>query len=469
METAQRDRGQGDMQALRDAIAACGSEPSVLIWARAKPRIATMRPVGRALVRAGYRTFVAFPPALGVGASEFADDLRCFEVEQGDLSKLGGVTVFVSSEQNISAGPAGAIRFAIHHSLPDYNLRRDYCAMIAEKPIVAASADYYGIPVPQRPQVWNVESFAPHVDAVLPETMLRGRRDTLTIVPFGYPKIDQMMAEDTGAVARDTITYAPTQSTLAFSSVNESGATILSMLLESFPDHRIAFRPYPGADHQRLADLIAAFSGHPRFDLDASPTGEDLMRRSALLVTDRSSIAMSFGIGYCRPVVFYRAGGLMKPRPEQLEKVDPIGLRAGSVEALREGVGRMLRRSDEVAARIGDRRGDLVCNLGRSGEYLAEILPDMIAGRNRPEWVVVPRRPFPGGTSAEVTAQLQWFREKLASTADKGAGPIRILEAGFRNTAAARAPAPVKAMRLIARRMRGLRRYLFPPRDRSTR
>ena len=456
---------RNDVDALRAALADADGAPNILIWTRSKPRIATMRPVARALMRAGFRTFVGYSTTLEIDPEEFASDLSCFELPDDSVPGLEGVTVFISAEHNVGAGPPGAIRFAIHHSLPDDTLRRDYGDLLGDKPIAAAVTDYYAIPVRQEPSNWSVDRYAPHVDGILPRSLLVGRKKTLSIVPFGYPKLDQMIAEDLGSIARDTITYAPTQSTLTFSTVATHGHEILQTLLDRFPDHRIAFRPYPGADHERLSGLIAGFADHPRFVLDDSATGEDLMRRTAVVVTDRSSIAMSFGLGYCRPVVFFQAKGLPKGGSAQIVPFRPLGLRAGSPEAMANAVDRCLRESDRFAAEIAERRGEFIYNIGRTGEYLAEILPDIIAGRDRPEFLDVPRAPFAGQDEEAIEAHLAMFRKKLPPPAMRRGGLFDRLAAAFRDPSE-----PEEEMGVtdrIARKMQGLRRYLSPPTDRG--
>lgn len=404
-----------DFDALRRAMDECGSSPVILIWAKQKPRIVMMRLIGQALVHAGYKAFILFPPVLGIRAEEVDDTgtVPCFEIRQPDLKKLRDAAVFISSEQNVVDGPQEAKRFGIYHSLPDKELKRDYAQMLALKPIPATAADYFAILVKQTPENWTVENYAPHVDGILPAALLQGRRKTLAIVPFGYPKIDQMMKLDTSAIPRDTITYAPTQTTIGGGSAKRKGKEILTMLLDSFPDYRIAFRPYPGPDRDRLAEVIDAFQSHPRFMLDETATGEEVMHRSAVVVSDHSSMAVSFGLGFGRPVVFFRVEGLKQGRNDGLEPVDPIGVRAGTIPALQSGVQKMLEQSDDIAARVAERRADILYNPGRSIDYLVEIMPDILADRSRPDWLEIPRRPFIGRSAADQTAQFETLRAKL--------------------------------------------------------
>ncbi|MCK0168412.1 hypothetical protein MWU52_12680 [Jannaschia sp. S6380] len=450
------------------AIDAHGDAPVILVWVASKPRIATMRPIARSLREAGFATVVAYSPSLGPSAAKDLRGTDCLQIPPERLCDLRGVSVFLSAEQNAALGPLDAIRFAIHHSLPDYDLRRDYGHLLAGKPLAVAAADYYAIPVRQAPDDWTVANYGPHVDRLLPPALLEGRPDRFVVVPFGYPKVDHMMQEETADRPLDTITYAPTQTVMSFSSVERKGARILKMLLRNFPDHRIAFRPYPGPDLKRLAGLIDQFRDNPRFVLDDSPTGEDLMRRTALVVTDRSSIAMSFGLGYARPVAFFRAAGLVGKRDAEIEEVAPIGLRAGSVNALRKAVRRLLANPQAIADRIRRERGDHICNPGRSTDYLVEIMPDIIAGRTRPEWLTVPRRPFPGRSHGKRAAQFDAMMTKLSGHHSRI--PV-IIEETLRQGFLSDTPSPrANPVRLswarLTRRMSDLRRYLSRPRGR---
>ncbi|TDL79399.1 hypothetical protein E2L08_10275 [Palleronia sediminis] len=457
-----------DLPALRDALASKGDMPTVLVWFKAKPRISTMRPLAATIAGAGYRVFLGWPPMLDLDPAEVAGDtgLACYVVRFADVPSLRGVDLFISSEVDISDAPADAVRFAIHHSLPDASIRREYHSLIAIKPKVAINADYYAIPVLQEPQDWQAKCYAPFVDRVFPANLLSGRPDRLTVVPFGYPKIDHLMAEDVSGVALDTITYAPTQSIKGFGSVARRGQEILSMLLAEFPDHRIAFRPYPVRDPARLQDLMHRFDDHPRYVLDESPTGEDVLRRSALVVTDRSSVAISFGLGYARPVVFFD-----DTRPKAGKGIGPfdtIGLRTGTIDELRTAIERLLADPAAVAERVERRRGDYICNPGRAAEYLVEAIPDILSGKSRPDWLEVPRRPFAARNRAAYLRQFERLRSEVLRR-DPSVDEERF--AFFRE--AYQSAAPVRPLRSLAgrilRRMRDPRRYLSRPRGPESR
>lgn len=454
---------QDETDRLRAAIAESGPEPVILIWIKARPRITTMRPIAEKLIEKGFNTLVAYAADLDVTpeAMRFDARVRCFRVHMKNVRTLTGVTVCILAEKDTYIAPVDAKRVGIQHSLPDSNLRFDYATTLKLKPVVALETDYLAIPTKQPEASWNISHFQPHLDKRLPAPLLRPRCKNMTIIPFGYPKIDQMMAVDTRDDVLDTITYAPTQTVLNYSSVKQKGADIIAMLLKSFPEHRIAFRPYPGADVERTRAVYERFLDDPRFVMDDSPTGEALMRRSAVVITDRSSVAVSFGLGFARPVVTFEKGGKAK----DIRGFAPIGLRVTSIGMLRQAVRQVLKNHHKIAERIKSKRGQFIYNPGSSAEYLAEIMPDIIAGGSRPEWLQVPRRPFPGWSRARNRAQMKSIEATIGKTSRfQHKLTEEILRPSFEMTPASRLRA---AAGRVARRIPGLRHYLSRPRGPS--
>lgn len=441
-----------DLQTPRDTAV-------ILIWASAAPRVMSMIPIVTALRKAGFAAYIGFARDVArglekTGVLDTIDYLTCSKFTLENLS----VDVFVAAETEINLGPQDAIRVALYHSLPDHGLAYNYASMFRRKPQVGAMMDYFCTAVQQPSKRWSVRTYQPVIDEVFPETLLNHRREKLTLLPLGYPKIDLLIAKAGDAVPRDTITYAPTQTILDFSSVREAGAEIIAELLAGFPDHRIAFRPYPGRDVKKLRDIIARFADDPRFVLDTSVTGEDLMMRSAAVVTDRSSVAMSYALGLARPAVFFAIDGVKGSDPKGVVRFDPVGFRAGSPAAVREAVAQALDRTEAIAARIVKTRGNYIHNPGHAAGHLAEIMPDILAGRMREGWLAIPRRPFPSQDRAVVAAHLEDLAAKAgARTKDQS---MRVLAAGFETT-----PLHQRVVNLlkVARKRLNLRRYRSRP------
>lgn len=436
----------------------------ILVWISGKPRVATLRPLAVALHDAGFRVAVCYLASLEISPvdMELPPRLNTFSIERPQAFKrLKGTALFISSEEVTGNAPADALRFAIHHSLPDGQMGRDYLKLVARKPMEMAAADFYAINVVQPPKHWKPERYEPYLDRCFPAAMLRKRRDPFAIVPFGYPKLDALMAEDTSGITPDTITYAPTQSTLEFGSVRECGAEIIAMLLEEFPEHRIAFRPYPGPEIERIRAVYAPFLDHPRFRLDTSVTGQSLMRESLMVVTDRSSVAVSYGLGYARPVVFYSHAGLTGKRPGGFQRVGPFGLRVGTMRRLRDALHMAMDEAPAIAERTRATRAQFIYNPGRSAEYMAEIVPDILAGRIRPEWLAIRKQPYPGMTLRANLAQLEAIRNRRElKNRRKETLAFEPLEQAFRRTPLAIFRGKARG---VLRKMRDLQRYLFHP------
>jgi len=460
-------RPDDDAARLQAEIDRARDTPVIVVWIRHKPRVATLRPVAESLLEAGFTVFVGYSPGLQTTreAMKFSESTPCYEIRPQSAWRLKNVAVFITSEQDTRDGPPTAKRVGIHHSLPDKSLRRNYAKMLMVKPVAALETDYYAILSTQEPHHWTVENYLPYVDRLLPAAPIRHRRKTMAIVPFGYPKIDRMMAQDPGDAAPDTITYAPTQTILQYSSVLKKGPEILDMLLTQFPAYRIVFRPYPGLDVERTRGVWEKFLHDPRFSLDDTVSGEETLRRTALLITDQSSVAVSFGLGMARPVIFYNADGNESLGFKDLDYFPPIGLRAGSMQSLRQGTAQMLSNTDRVAERIRQRRAKFIYNPGNSLGYLVGIMPDIIAGGTRTEWLEVPRRPYRAWTRAARLAHLDRLLERLGRAYPEGVAVTdKALRPGFSAT-------PLSRLRRLAgrsvRKIPGLRRYLSRPRGRT--
>ncbi|MEJ6396454.1 hypothetical protein [Yoonia sp. 208BN28-4] len=387
----------------------------VFVWANSKPRVMTMLPIARALSQVGYCVFMGLPTSVDADGEEFADyaDIRFLQVQTRDLHALSAIDVCIASETAIGHAPNKAIRIAVYHSLPDHALRYDYANVFKRRPQSVAESDFFCISVQQKSNDWTVDNYKDLTDNLMPVALLKYRRKTLTMVPLGYPKIDLLMSEAGTAPQLDTITYAPTQTVMAFSSVQESGGDIIGMLLENFPDHRIVFRPYPGADVDILAPMLAQFADDARFSVDTSPTGQDDMMRSAVVITDRSSIAMSYSLGLARPSVFFAIDGLGGKDPDGFAAFHPVGYRAGSIDGVKAAVKDALAKSCDIAAKIEKTRGDYIYNPGSSAAYLAQIMPDIIAGTARDEWLSLPRAPFAATDKAIVADHIKQLCAKV--------------------------------------------------------
>jgi hypothetical protein len=388
----------------------------ILVWARTAPRIMTMIPVARALKAAGYRALLCISDTMqdDLDQSEIFEDVECIFITPREIKRLKVADVFISSETCVQDGPKTAVRIGIFHSLPDFKLDYDFLVSLERRLHIISEMDYFAISVCQPEDRWNVERYLEAVDRVFPAKALEKRRSHLTLLPFGYPKIDMLMTQSDLVDPPDTITYAPTRTSMTFSSVAQHGEKILSMLLETFGDHRIVFRPFPDDMAEIIDPIVARFQDNPRFVLDDSLTGHDAMMRSAVVVTDRSSMAMSFSLGLERPSVFIHVDGISGEDPKGYKKVAPVGFRAGSIAAGRKAIKRALRTADSIKLNIATKRANYIYNPGRATQNLAEIMPDILADRGRDEWLAIPRRPFVSDNPVALEQHMKKMEQRVS-------------------------------------------------------
>ena len=112
--------------------------------------------------------------------------------------------------------------------------------------------------------------------------------------------------------------------------------------------------------------------------------------RAVVMVSDFSGGALTFACTTLRPVVFYSPddeafvtntkGGILPFR-------DSIGTVVKDVEALVSAVGEAIEKGDDWRNRIADFRDRNIFNVGRSADYIAKSVDDMIQGRERDDWV----------------------------------------------------------------------------------
>ena len=446
------------------------SGPVIIVWANASPRLMTMIPIVRALRAAGHDAILGFPPHLRQRATSLPDleDIECLAIPRLVLRRVRNARMFVSAETSIAHGPRRTVRVALYHSLPDHDLTYNYAAMFRRKPHIVPHIDYFGVSVRQSDAQWDADRYRPIVDETMPAHLLRDRREHMIVFPFGYPKIDLLMQrrEAGGLPAADTILYAPTQTTLDYGSVREYGAAILGAIHAAFPEYRIVFRPYPGRDAAKLRNLAEAFAGDGRFYYDTSVTGEDDMIRSAVMVTDRSSMAMSFSLGLARPSVFFDAGGIAAEDPAGFARFDPVGFRAGSPQGVVDAIRTALASRGEIAARIEERRGNHLYHPGHAASAFAGMVPDILAGTKRADWLTVPRRPFPSDDPGKVAAHIATLAKDIGSPDQpKGRLSLAMLKAGF---AGSETGLTTEAL-LVLRKKLNPRRYLSRPKARDRR
>ncbi len=232
------------------------------------------------------------------------------------------------------------------------------------------------------------------------------------LVPGGYLSLDRSIQFfDDCPAALDSIIYAPTLSLSDYptrwpfsdlvTSV-DAGPEILHALLDSFPDHRIIFRPHP-ADLRFFAlkrgdpregpfgQMLELCRSHERCFLDREPDYGSSYGRSALMVSDTSSTAFTFALATGRPVVFFCKDDdqLQENLGKDLQLVTDrreVGAVVGNVTELLEQVGAYLEDPEGRVEKLTRFRNRMIFNVGESAAYFMSHVECMMAGDRHPEW-----------------------------------------------------------------------------------
>jgi len=231
------------------------------------------------------------------------------------------------------------------------------------------------------------------------------RRNRVAI-PSGYMKLDHNLAQLRKAGSPvDSIIYATTVMKHGFSrftSLPDHGEPIVAALLGAFPDHNIIFRPHPHTyPFKCVSDIVARFSGDPRFIFDDDATEYmPSYARSAVMVSDMSGTAFTYAFSTLRPVVFYspnEADGI----EEAFQGVSyfrhrtDIGFVTTSLETMVDRVRHALDHPG-LARGIEAFRASMMFNIGRTEDYLVESVDTIMAGDMLPAWRALPSLKYCG-------------------------------------------------------------------------
>lgn len=375
-----------------------GAGICAVLFANSRPRIAGYLALANAIAAEGHVCIVVHPYASVPSEEELLgfEHVTRAALSKNEIKGLQGVDVFVSPELIIDTAPPGAATVALHHSLPE-NLNTNYAGSIRNSPTIIRAMDYLVVALKQRSSAWKASNYA-LVQNVYPPEFLRDRRATLDIVPGGYPKIDYLEKAIGAEASLDTIIYSPTVAFHPDGQIKRGGEEIIAALLDRFGDQfRIVLRPYPIEQDAALGREIATrFSERPNFDLDLTVTGLENQRRCAVVVTDKSSSAVSFSLAAGRPAVFVNLDDPGSTAYNQ--RIEFFGFRCVGLPAALNAVDLCLGSADYWRGAIGKRRGAYLYNPGSASAYLAKKLPVFARRETDPEWLSVARTPWLGYT-----------------------------------------------------------------------
>jgi CDP-glycerol glycerophosphotransferase (TagB/SpsB family) len=219
-----------------------------------------------------------------------------------------------------------------------------------------------------------------------------------TLVPAGYPKLDFMLASySTKRQPRDpsvssTVVYAPTHITPmneGLVSLSHYGEAIINALLSE--GHRVIFRPHHDSfgdrDRPVVNRICHLHADNPNFSLDTSTDYTASYSLADLMVTDLSGTGFTFSFSFGRPCIFFSPSEQAERGLDgiQFDARHRIGASVRDIDKMIQKVSELCDR--DMADEIDQFRNETVFNVGKSAPYIVDCLEDILAGRERPEWV----------------------------------------------------------------------------------
>lgn len=375
----------------------------VSLYADSVPRLLTYVPLLHAIKAAGHKCDLLISPEIKPTASEVPtwEDCAPTRVHASEIVGLKEVDVFISSEAFAADPPIGAASVGIHHGLPDRpGLTRNYANIVRKRPKIVKNFDYYVIVSQQCRRNWRADQYERVANGLYPEALLASRADYFHIVPGGYTKVGFLAEALNQSITEelDTIVYAPTNMGVSHAEVSENGEEIIASLLEQFPTYNVVFRPYPG--NKSLESIESRFTDSPRFDVDRTVTGLTYLRRTAAVVTDNSSFAVTFALASLRPVLFCNmTGGARIDRLERLEESggmyeEAVGYRVTAKDDLVYGLDLALTHRDHWREKILKARDRILYNGTDAATYIASKIDKFARQESDSDFLRVSRKPW---------------------------------------------------------------------------
>lgn len=277
------------------------------------------------------------------------DLLPCFIIEQADPARLRGVDGFVCMDTDAGCFPQNSRVLAVAHG---YKFSRGESALTFNMYNMLAFDGY----LVNFPLAVSRTAITHHWQGVWAKELYRRTGTRFDILSCGYLRSAALYDRlKNMSVTPDALCYAPIlrhhAPELGGDRMFLYAREILRLLLSSFPEYTIIFRPFSSdLEDPFIQELAEDFSGEPRFLLDSAPDKCMTFARSAAIVTDISHIANSFSFTTLRPTLAFRPwekrSGLV-PQPfggivstlEQLEQALRFFLthRGKTVNLIRKG------------------------------------------------------------------------------------------------------------------------------------
>lgn len=342
-----------------------------------------LKHLARTLAERGHQVLPLLAPEVAEFDVTGLSDVRLVRSE--DLREMHGADVFFTVDCENTEFPENSVLVGSNHTYWEdvdpadprmaaslFTYVRKYDVFLHHLPTLGAILEHVGATLGQA--------------EFHPREFFRRTRDPFLIVPAGYLNLDALAANAAGSEP-DAILYAPTA---AFRDRALMDAEpICRLLLETFPDIPLIFRPHPG-DHLHFARFRELFADRAGFTLDLRPTNRTAHARAMVTVTDASSTGHSFALALGRPIV--RA--TLRPGEDFLRPWD-FGYDTAGPASLIAAVSDLLANREAWRSRILANREFYVCNPGRACGYVADNLHRIARLDPAPDWFRIPRRPRP--------------------------------------------------------------------------
>ncbi|NHH91308.1 CDP-glycerol glycerophosphotransferase family protein [Pseudoalteromonas sp. MB47] len=240
----------------------------------------------------------------------------------------------------------------------------------------------------------------------------RKLRNKVTLLPFGYPKLDQNIKSFKEykliSAEEKLIIYAPTQSLTPNFEASEGFSLLdaqeyLMRILEILPSHQLILQPHPddlvllkegsnSDEKTALKKLIKLAGSHPRVSLvDPNISQIELFSKSQFLISDTSSTAYTYAFTTSKPVLF------LSPQEKELKEKwahlsyvkdrDKVGVICASLNDLDSAISTLLLNSEDIINQIEQLKHLQVFNLSNSKACVIKTINSIKQNNIPNNWV----------------------------------------------------------------------------------
>lgn len=444
------------LQASRDSGTGPGGLLSRLMARRLEAAVRTgISPPLCGFVFAGYYRHQLLPLALGLrdrnactplgfidlGEWDFNDPERIHPylgiplLPMGDSSLLSNFTnleaVFApdTAHRMLVHAPRSTRRIALMHGVigrPEYTLSHEGGGTIFDH-----------ILLPGHPSL--PEDF---LEGVFPAEMIRHGSRSVTLVPSGYPKLDEMVrafrSGDRGN-PRKVVVHLSVEDHDSKKGM-EALPSIIEELLSASPSIDVVFRPFPGQSSAFVDGLISRFGARGGFQISRSESYVGDYVDSAAIVTLKETTAEVASLASGIPIFCLI--------PERPPGPFPRGRICASGEEVLRRIRAQLESPWRERCRILTERDRNFSRVGESDDAVVELLDSFRGGSPRPEW-----RELRLGIHDGVDP-LSAYADSLRRTASEPKSAVTEISAQVVASALERFPANAEILSLCAENLR---------------